>query len=132
VSSHCAQGDVFWYRPDGANEVEHRVVICSDPHLAPDSVVAIPFTTWEEHKDDSCFVTPLDYQELPHDSCIDYRHAEIFNAADLDAALAAKRIRQCPAVSTDLLEKILDGARETRFLNSRCLNILTAQGLLDA
>ncbi|MGB2823129.1 MAG: hypothetical protein WBF17_19245 [Phycisphaerae bacterium] len=128
---NLAQGDVFWYQPDDPREIEHRVVVCSDPDLDPSSIVVVPITTWDEGKDESCLVTPDEYGVLTHVSCLDYRYAEIFTAADLSSALASGSIRPCPAVSRRVLEKILAGALDTRFLNPRCLYILTAQNLLD-
>jgi hypothetical protein len=133
VSLGVSTGDVFWHKDIGdPHAVEHRVVVCSDPSLAPDQVITVPFTTWEEGKDESCYVTPQEYPALHHASCIDYRHAKIFTASELAKGVASGLTRQCPPVSSDVLKKIWDGATHTKFLAPRFLNILTAQGLLDS
>ncbi|MBS3734156.1 MAG: hypothetical protein KGY99_04445 [Phycisphaerae bacterium] len=120
-------GAVFWARL-GGSPVEHMYVVISRPE--EDQIAVVPLTTWEEWKDDSCYIEAGEYEELHHDSCVDYRHAPIVQVVKIEMAITKGVLRQSEPVSKSLLMRIWEGAADTRFLPRQCEDILSRQGLI--
>jgi len=129
-----AAGDVFWFpdelsQPDGRG---HNYVVLSNPALYPDQVVVVNFGTWEDYKDDACFLeVPPDRNPpyLTHTSCIEYERARHFTAAQLDYLLKQEIIRQQQSLPPDLFEKVRKGAAVTDRLPMEYEMMLEDQGL---
>ncbi len=124
------QGDVFSIGPAGLGSVEHHHIVASD-HGADSVVVLLPISSWEDWKDESCIITRQDYPPLRHDSCIDYGYGRIVAIEALRRKLGSGQIRRCLGASPELLAKVLDCVKDTRFLPFRCLDLLHKQGLVD-
>lgn len=123
------RGDAFWMCPSG-DAVEHIFVVVSEPQCDPDNVVLLPITTADWGTDDSCILCVGDHDRITHDSCIDYRRGRILSVAELDTALSCHKIRRCAPFSPAMMNRIMEGAEETRFLPACCDKILHDQGLL--
>ena len=120
-------GDVFWRQGHG-EPVPHRYIVASDPKVDSRSLVLLPIVSWEDwKKDDSCIIKPNEYEPLKHLSCIEYRHAIVIPASVLLEGLNADRIARCPRASDDLIRRMHEGAKDTRFLSNQCLYILSSQ-----
>lgn len=124
------QGDTFWISSSGPASVEHLHVVISDPEKNADQIVVVPFTTLESWKDDSCIIHRGEHCAVKHDTCVDYRRGDVLSERDITDADKTKSIRWSEAVSKALLERILDGANETKYLPSICDKILADQELL--
>jgi len=130
-----AAGDALLL-PDPDNpESRHLFIIISDPQQDLERVLLANVTTWEEYKDDACILEPDDWPGfgfLKHKSCIDYRRAVIQTARRIERLLESGQAVSRPRVSPELLQKILKGAEESRFLSGKCALLLAEQGLIES
>ena len=124
------QGDVFRIKSASLGGVKHRCIVASS-HSSDSVVVVLPITSWDDWKDESCIISKQDYSPLAHNSCIDYHNGEIVSIAAIQRGLVSREIQRCPNVSPELLAKVLNGVKDSRFLKFECLNLLHKQGLVD-
>ena len=124
------QGDTFWI-PSSDSGIEHLHVIISNPEINHEDIVVVPLTTRETWVEETCVLYVGDHPAIKHDTCVDYRRADIVSAIKLDAALTKQQIRKNDTVSSEILKDILSGANETRFLPGRCDRVLSEQKLID-
>ncbi len=124
------QGDTFWI-PSSDSGIEHLHVIISDPEINHESVVVVPLTTSDGWAEETCVLYAGCHPAIVHDTCVDYRRADLVSAIKLDTALTNRQIRKSAPISSEILKDILAGANETRFLPGRCDKVLSAQKLID-
>jgi hypothetical protein len=68
----------------------HRYVVISDPCSHPaDDVVFVNFTTFRAGADATCVVTPAEYSDLGHDSCIAYGEVRAVALSTLQTLVAS-------------------------------------------
>jgi hypothetical protein len=116
-----AAGNVFWFPDDQSqpNGQGHYYVVLSDPSLYPDQLLLVNFGSWEDYKDDACFLEVPPDRNLPylrHTSCIEYDRAECFTLAGLEFLLKKRVIREVGALPPDIFEQVLKGAAITERL----------------
>ena len=124
-------GSTYWILTDPAASVEHLYVVISDPVKDPDNVVLVSFTTRQAGVDESCVIYEGEHPCVRHDTCVDYRRAHVLSALQIDEAVTSGKVRPGPQADAGLLDRILRGAQETRFLPDCCDAILDKQQLFD-
>lgn len=124
------QGDAFRI-PSSDHDTKHLYIIISDPEINYEDIVIVPLTTREDWVEETCVLYDGDHPAIKHETCVDYRRAKILSAIELDDALRKQQIRKLAPISSETLERILSGAKETRSLPNRCDRVLSAQNLID-
>ena len=126
------QGDTFWAKNVGDGVDEHLLIVISDPDKNPNQLVLVTLTTWERDKDDSCILKQGDHPFVKHDTSVKYDgyNKILPSAATIELLLSQDKLKRREPLRPEILEKILDGANDTRFLTNRQLRILDEQGLI--
>ncbi len=127
-----SQGDTFWAVDPNENYNYHLLVLISDPAKNPDKVVMVTFTTWEKYKDDTCLLEPGDHPFIKHTTSVKYDGLnEILSVEKIENLLSRGKLERKDPLSEQVLEKILRGACETKFIPNGHWLILNEQGLVD-
>jgi len=130
--SMISQGDTFWAKDFAEGVDSHLLIVISDPVKNPDELVLVTLTTWERDKDDSCYLMPGDHPFIKHDTCVQYNgFARTVSVMQLERVIAQGELVPREPVSARVLQKILEGAGDTRFLTNHQLRILDEQELID-
>lgn len=124
------RGDAFWIRSQD-NQIEHLHVVLSNPYADPERIVVVPLTTRDGWADETCVLRKGCHPAIKHDTCVDYRRAQVISAEQLDKALRERGIRKADPMPDPFLADILTGAKATWFLPQDCDRILVEQDLID-
>ena len=129
-----AAGDAFLLPLGDDPTIKHLFVVISDPSQDAQRVVFVNVTSWEEGKDDACFLDPAYWAAacpfIQHESCIEYRRARAVPSSMIEKWFEDGVAERRDNVGPQLLRKILEGAQESRFLPNNCILILADQGLI--
>ncbi len=89
-------------------------------------------TTWEIYKDDSCILQLGDHPFVKHPTCVKYNgFSKTISVEQLELVISQKKLVQKERVSQEVLQKILKGACETKFLPNCLWLVLNEQELVD-
>ena len=124
-------GDTFIIEQPGTSLDSHLWMVISDPNVDPHEVVLLNFTTWRADKDQACIVEVGDHAFIRHRTCVNYGGAKVVSAAAIQSLVTNGRIAPRQPLSTDLLERIRNGAAESRSMPMGVAAILARQGLID-
>lgn len=111
----------------------HLWIVCSDPNESPHRILLLNVTSWKETpgSDDSCLVFPKDHPSISHKSYINYNLGEIRPLSHLRRIEDNGCIEEKEKASTELLEKIHQGAEITYFLDVNAIKLLKDQGFIE-
>jgi hypothetical protein len=121
-------GDTILIPLPGTSLDSHLWMVLSDPD-ANGECVLVNFTSWRADKDQACVVEVEEHPYVTRKTCVNYRDAKICKAADLDALIAASKLRNHSALSPALLVRILSAVAKSH-MNWNCVQRLASQGLL--
>ena len=125
------QADCFFNKP-ARGVPSHPWVIISDPAIDPDNVLIVNLTDAEGYHDRSCVLDASDHPGVfTKPSCVAYQWAKLTSVAVLETALANGLLFSKSPVSSETLQKILDGAQDTDELKNAHREILREQGLIS-
>jgi hypothetical protein len=125
-------GDTFWAGGVSRDLDGHLCVILSDPTRDPNNVLIVAVTTWENYKDDSCMLDTGDHPFITHLSCIAYDILpHPVSLEKLETLLTKHIIKKRQPLDAHVLEKVLAGARDTRFLPNLFHKVMLEQNLID-
>ncbi len=115
---------------------DHLQIVISDPGRDPTSIVIVSLTSYskfehEIYKDKSCLLNPGDHPWINHPTCVSYRDGRVVSEEILDAASNNGLVTTEPAISDEILDRILQGAEQTEELPNKCRAILARQGLIE-
>lgn len=123
-------GDVIRIGDDG-NPGCHFFAVVSNPVANAAIILLVPFTTFEEWKDDTCQVSPADgLPFIRHPTCLDYYNARLESEATIRKMIEAGVAKHVMNVGTELLERFRKGADESRRLPNKCWLLLNDQNLV--
>jgi hypothetical protein len=123
-------GDTFLITDPGASLDIHLWIVISDPGLC-ESVVIANVTSWSEHKEQACVLSPDDHSWLIKKSCMNYRDARVVSIDQLNCLLSRGLIEMRDCASNELLRKVLRGVSESTQMPMQMAGIIADQGLLD-
>lgn len=127
-----SQGDTFWAADFEEGVDSHLLIVISDPVKNSEQLVLVTLTTWEPGKDDSCYLEPGDHSFVKHPTCVRYNGvSDTPSAEKLITLVAEGKLKKREPVTKEVLEKILEGAKDTKRLSNRQLRILDEQELID-
>ena len=87
-------------------------------------------TTWRDDKEEACIVDKGDHPWGIRKSCINYADAEIMSVDNYDTLVGAALLNPQKPLSSDVLERVLDGAAASKQLTLGKREILAEQGLI--
>ncbi|MCG8587614.1 MAG: hypothetical protein MI757_23145 [Pirellulales bacterium] len=123
-------GDTFLIEEPGTSLDSHLWIVLSDPDIDPHSVLLVNFTSFREDKDQACIVDPHEHGYLSKKSCVNYQKAKVVGVVDLDNLLTNKLIKKHDPLSAELLQKIRDGASNSKYIEFGAWEMLASQGLV--
>ena len=123
-------GDTFLIEEPGTSLDSHLWIVLSDPDIDPHSVLLVNFTSYRSDKDQACVVEPKDHRYLSKKSCVNYQKAKTVPVVDLDKLLASQLIKKHDPLSSELLERLRDGASNSKYIEFGMWEMLAAQGLI--
>lgn len=110
-----APGDTFLIpTPPDFKEEKHLHIVAVV--INDNEVLLVNITTKHENSDTSCFLTIGDYSFIDRDSVISYKDAIKTNINLLEMNVKSDKIFPRKPVSRELLDKILKGASNSKFL----------------
>lgn len=121
-------GDAFFIR--GYEDVDHLWIVISSPDVSP-NVLIVHITTYEDYKEDACMLYDGDHARIHHDTCIAYEKARLISLEKLWELEADGKIEWQPPVSSEILQRIRNGAAESRRILLKYLQVLEDQGLIE-
>jgi len=105
-------GDCFWLA-EYPRYIKHlRTVIARDG----DCVLTVSVSSMRKRADKSCVLTASDHPDLVRSSVVRYDSAREFSAKTLSSSVAAGRLTLRARVSAQVVQRIIDGARQTKSL----------------
>jgi hypothetical protein len=119
---------------DVAGSGPHYCIVLSDPGRNPDRILLVSVTTYEDYKEDTCVLQPGEWANCPfirHASCVDYRNAWESSLDRIESLIAEGAIRIFARLERQQYERVLDGARHSRFLANKYILLLCDQGLIE-
>ena len=110
----------------------HVWVVVSDPDVDPHRVVIANMTTYTIDREAACVLHPGDHPLVRHETCVNYRRAQVATNDGLDRLVARGSLRLRQPVSAEVLDRIREGAARARWIEDACWQVLEQQGLLDS
>lgn len=118
-------GESFQYKDFTTGEWSHIWVAVTTPSGSNGDALAFSITTkraWT--KDISCIIRPGDHPALTAESVINYGEVERPKVLPFATMSAGPAITVFPAVTAAVLQRILDGAKVSDFLEPKFLRML--------
>ena len=112
---------------------DHLWVVISDPSKDKDNVLLVNFSSVKPgvHFDPACVLYAGDHPFITTNTFVYYDHAQIQSNGALERQVASGTIRiPFGPVSPEVLQRIRDGARTSKFLNRGYRQLLKDQGLI--
>lgn len=86
-------------------------------------IAIVNCTTWEPScQDESCVIQPGEHPFVKHKTVVNYRDAKIVTTAQLNQVRSL--VQPHANANSELLERICQGARESRFTSKKILRLL--------
>ena len=89
-------------------------------------------TTYTIDREAACVLHPGDHPLVRHETCVNYRRAQVATNDGLDRLVARGSLRLRQPVSAEVLDRIREGAARARWIEDACWQVLEQQGLLDS
>ena len=97
----------------------HIWIVLTDPARTGGEILLVNLTSLtEECADDNCILAQADFILLTHDTTVAYSRSQIGTAAKLEALIQQCVFTEVTAVPAATLQKILQGARDSRELSA--------------
>ena len=116
------------------NMTSHLCVVLSHPSYNPNKVVFVRISTWRDEaielNDSSCIVNVGDHPFIRHKSYVYYREAMCRPLSILQQGIEKSVLQPHKNCTDDFLERILDGAANSKFTPNEILEILQEQELI--
>jgi hypothetical protein len=127
-------GDTFSANDQYNHIDDHLWVIISYPIDSPGKIVIVNVTSWKNNaagiNDESCVINAGEHPRILHKSFVFYRKAKFTTLSELASALNCNAIIKDESCSDALLDKILDGASNSRYTPLDIIQLLDTQALL--
>lgn len=109
--------------PSGPGEKKHLFFVLNDPGDAAELVLA-SVSSMHSRADTTCLLYPDEHPFIRHESHIDYRHCRTERTGHLERLIDCGYCERREDVSEELIERIIDGAYESRHTKPRILGLL--------
>ncbi|MDQ3330435.1 MAG: hypothetical protein M3552_07260 [Planctomycetota bacterium] len=108
----------------------HLWFVISSVKQNPDELLIVNVTSRHRLSDTSCILNVGDHEFIKNESCIAYYKAATISLASLVAAHSNHDISIWERADTELLDKLLEGARTTKFLKTKYKDMLQDQRII--
>lgn len=97
----------------------HIWIVLTDPARTGGEILLVNFTSLtEECVDDTCILAQADFILLTHDTSVAYSRSQVGTVAKLEELIGQGVFTEVTPVPPATLQKILQGARDTRELSA--------------
>lgn len=105
---------------------KHLHCVINTPGLHGGVALVVNLFTCVRESDAACILKPGDHEWIKHDSFVDYNFAKCVAVGDLVALTkpAPPRIYSKPTMRSDVLARIIAGAKKSKFLAPKFLAYL--------
>ena len=108
----------------------HVWIVLSDPGYDPENVLIVNMTTLAPRKDQACILRRGDHPAVSHDTCISYRDGHVVPLETLTTLEASGLLTMGDPLSNEVLDRVLAGAAQSKFIFMEYLELLNSQGVL--
>ena len=108
----------------------HLWIVLSKPELDPAHILIANLTSWRSDKDQACVLLPGDHPFIRKKTCVNYADSKIVGEAKIEDLLRIGRLQKREPVAMPLLERIREGAMQSRFIPLDHGQLLIDQGLV--
>jgi hypothetical protein len=124
-------GDTFRIPQPGTSLDSHLWVVISDPSIDPNRVLIVNFTTRRNDSDAACILQANEHPFVHHETCVNYGGAKVVSNAQIEILLKKGLLTHHASVSTELLQRIREGAASSERMALEHADILIRQGLIE-
>jgi hypothetical protein len=111
----------FWCLSETSTDIEHLYFVISDICRDSNNVLVVNMTTLYDEKfaDLSCILDIKDHPSVKHKSYVLYKEAMEVSIGDIMVGIMKKDYKRVADISDNLLKKIQDGAKKSKFFPSK-------------
>ncbi len=113
----------------------HLWIIISDPSYNPEKVAIVNLSSWRDEaielNDSSCIVNNGEHSFVRGKSYVPYRKALCTTLDKLQRGIDGSVLQQLENCTDELLNRVLEGAANSKFTPNEILEVLQEQGLID-
>ncbi|MDR1964942.1 MAG: hypothetical protein LBQ50_14320 [Planctomycetaceae bacterium] len=121
-------GDAFLFPNE--HGVFHLHIIVSEPEQSPAEVFLVSISSYENWKENVCVLQPNDHPFITHKSVVVY-DIRLTTLAFLESCQKNGKLKMKPPVSAEVLTRIRQGYKLSRFQKDHVYQLLFRQGLID-
>jgi len=122
-------GDTLRVVDPGVSYDAHLWIVLSKPELDPDHVLLVNFTSWRSDKDQACILEPGDHPYVKKKTCVNYADSKIVSETQIQRLIHAGKLEHHAPIDLPLLERMREGAMQSRFMPLDHAQLLVDQGL---
>jgi len=123
-------GDTLRVKEAGLSYDAHLWIVLSKPELDSLHVLIANLTSWRADKDQACVLEPGDHPYIKKRSCVNYADSKIVTVRAIETLLQERLVEKHTPVSVPLLERIREGAMQSRFMPLEHAALLMDQKLV--
>jgi hypothetical protein len=91
----------------------------------------VNLTSWRHDREQACILHSGDHPFVTHDTCINYRQSRLVAPEQLQQAFARGALTGDAPVGADVLQRIREGAAQSKLIPLQNLDLLKRQGLVE-
>ncbi|MBP3367024.1 MAG: hypothetical protein J6K96_08575 [Treponema sp.] len=111
------KGQTFLDEPVTEEEIRHLRVVITDANDDNEFLTVSIDTFRSRYQDASCIIQPGEHPFIKHTSFVNYRYAKVISFAKIFNGLRNHIFLRKEDVSEELLKKIQEGAKRTKYLS---------------
>jgi hypothetical protein len=112
------------------NGIFHLHIIVSDPEQSPSEIFLVGISSYENWKENACVLQPEDHPFITHQSVVMY-DIRLATLAFLEESRQNGKLKMKQPVSVEVLTRIRQGYKQSRFQRDHVYQLLFRQGLID-
>jgi hypothetical protein len=127
-------GDTFTNEQVSPDTPTHLWVILSEPIRYPEQIVIVNVTSWREgipYQDKTCVLEVGDHPFIRHKSWINYDETRCTTRENLDTLIQNNLLLLNEAVTSELLDRIQQGAALSPHTRGKIREMLEIQEIID-
>ncbi len=125
-------GDTLRVKEPGLSYDAHLWIVLSKPELDSTHILIANLTSWRADKDQTCVLDLGDHPYIKKKTCVNYADSKIVSQENIAKLFEADLVEKDTPVEIPLLQRIREGAMQSRFTPLDHAQLLIDQGLVAA